>query len=161
MELSHIDKNGNAKMVNVQEKDVTRRVAVAEGKIYMQPQTVVAISSGDMKKGNVINTAKVAAIMAGKRTADIIPMCHNVPLNGLDVDLITEEDGVKIVATAYTDGKTGVEMEALTAVSVAALTVYDMAKAIDRAMVISDIRLMKKSGGKSGEFIRSEENENR
>lgn len=157
MELSHIDKEGNAKMVNVEDKAPTKRTAVAEGKVYMSPQTIEAIISGEIKKGNVINTAKVAGIMAAKRTSVIIPMCHNLPLNGVDVDITAEDGGFKITAKSYTEAKTGVEMEALTAVSAAALTVYDMVKAIDKYMTISDIRLIYKEGGKSGVFRRNNE----
>lgn len=154
MELSHIGVDGNAKMVNVGDKAVTKRVAVAEGKITMAAATVKAISDGTAPKGNVLNTAKVAGVLAAKNTAAIIPMCHTLPLSGIDIDFSVEENGVRITATAYVEAKTGVEMEALTAVAVAALTVYDMTKAIDKSMEIGKIRLLKKSGGKSGDYER-------
>lgn len=154
MELSHIGADGNAKMVNVGDKEVTKRMAVAEGAIYMKPETLTAITSGQTKKGNVLNTAKVAGIMAGKNTSGIIPMCHNVPLSGIDIDFEIGADNIVITAVAYCEGKTGVEMEALTAVSATALTIYDMAKAIDREMEIKNIRLLEKDGGKSGRFVR-------
>lgn len=154
--FSHIDEKGNARMVNVGEKEVTKRIAVVKGGVKMQPETARAIADGKITKGNVLTTAKVAGVMAAKNTSGLIPMCHNVFLNSVEIEFEIKEAEIEITATAEAEAKTGVEMEALTAVSVAALTIYDMAKAVDRGMVISDIRLMKKSGGKSGEFIRSE-----
>ena len=153
MGLSHIDDKGNARMVDVSDKSVTTREAVAEGRVYMKPETLTMIMDGTMPKGDVLATARIAGIMAAKRTQDLIPMCHNVPLDGVKVELTQEKDSsIYIKATARCTWKTGVEMEALTAVSVAALTVYDMCKAVDKEMVIGDITLIRKTGGKSGDF---------
>lgn len=152
MELSHIDGGGNAVMVNVGDKKITARKAVAEGFISMLSETVEKIKSGEIAKGNVLTTAKIAGIYAAKNTAGLIPLCHTVPLNGVDIEFELAENKITITASAYCDAKTGVEMEALTAVSVAALTVYDMVKAIDKEMEIGGIRLLYKSGGRSGEF---------
>lgn len=151
MELTHVDKNGAARMVDVGEKKITNREAIASGYIEVKPETLQLIVEDGIKKGNVFACARVAGIMAAKRTSDIIPMCHNVPLNGVTVDLEPdfETNRVNIKAVAKCSYKTGVEMEALTAVSVAALTVYDMVKAVDKSMVIGDITLIKKTGGKS------------
>lgn len=152
--LTHIDEDGEARMVDVSEKDVTDRTATAQGSVLMEPETLKLIIEGSVKKGDVISVARLAGIMAAKRTADLIPLCHPLALNKVDVDLTCDEahNSVDIVATCRVSGRTGVEMEALTAVSVAALTVYDMCKAVDRGMRISDIKLVHKAGGKSGEY---------
>lgn len=141
-------------MVDVGDKPDSQRVAVASGKVRMQPDTLAAIRDGNLKKGDVLTTARLAGIMAAKRTADLIPLCHPISLTHIDVEMQPDdaESAVLITATCRTVGKTGVEMEALTAVSVAALTVYDMAKAIDRGMQITDIRLLEKRGGVHGEY---------
>lgn len=155
MELSHINENGRARMVAVNEKAVTQRTAVASGQILMQPQTLQRIKSGGVKKGDVLATAQIAGIMASKKTSETIPMCHNVPLEGCDIDFEYLSDvSLGVSATVTATAKTGVEMEALNAVSAALLTVYDMLKAVDRGMVISQIMLMDKTGGKSGEWHR-------
>ncbi len=153
-DLTHFDKDGNAVMVDVSGKDVTERVATAEGRVRMQPETLARIIDGAIKKGDVLGVARLAGIMAAKRTHDLIPLCHPLALSAITVDLTPDRatNSVDITATVKVTGRTGVEMEALTAVSVAALTVYDMCKAIDRAMTLSDIRLVHKSGGKSGTF---------
>ena len=151
--LTHFDAAGNAVMVDVSEKDVTARVAVAEGRVLMAPATLAAIRDRAIAKGDVLAVAQLAGIMAAKRTADLIPLCHPLPLASVTLLLAPEgEDTVAITATVKVTGRTGVEMEALTAVSVAALTVYDMCKAIDRAMRIEGIRLAHKSGGRSGTY---------
>ena len=157
-EFSHFNEKGRARMVDVSEKNETNRTAVAAGKVLVNEETFRLIKTGGMKKGDVLATAQIAGIMGAKRTPDIIPMCHPIMISGVDIDfnLNEEELVVEICATAKCTGVTGVEMEALTAVSVAALTVYDMCKAVQKDMVISDIRLLKKTGGKSGEFIREE-----
>lgn len=141
-------------MVDVSGKPQTVREAVATGRVSMRPETAALIRDGAMKKGDVLATARLAGIMAAKRTADIIPLCHPLPLTGIQVDLSVQEDAVEITATVRTVGSTGVEMEALTAVSAAALTVYDMAKAVDRGMVIEAVRLERKSGGVHGDWER-------
>jgi cyclic pyranopterin phosphate synthase len=153
-DLTHFDKDGNAVMVDVSGKDVTERVATAEGRVRMQPETLARIIDGAIKKGDVLGVARLAGIMAAKRTHDLIPLCHPLALSAITVDLTPDRatNSVDITATVKVTGRTGVEMEALTAVSVAALTVYDMCKAIDRAMTLSDIRLVHKTGGKSGTF---------
>ncbi|MHB8377512.1 MAG: cyclic pyranopterin monophosphate synthase MoaC [Dehalococcoidia bacterium] len=150
--LSHIDAAGRAKMVDVSAKGDTLREATARGRIIMRPETLALIQSGGLPKGDVLAVAQVAGVMAAKRTHELIPMCHPLLLTGIDVALRPDEASscVEIEATVRTTGKTGVEMEALTAVSVAALTVYDMCKAVDRAMRIEAVRLVRKSGGKSG-----------
>ncbi len=150
--LSHVDAAGRAKMVDVSAKDDTRREATARGRIVMRPETLARIQSGGLPKGDVLAVAQVAGVMAAKRTHELIPMCHPLLLTGIDVALRPDEEAscVEIEATVRTTGKTGVEMEALTAVSVAALTVYDMCKAVDRAMRVEAVRLVRKSGGKSG-----------
>lgn len=152
--LTHIGDNGEARMVDVSDKDVTDRTATARGSVLMAPETLQLIIDGTVKKGDVISVARLAGIMAAKRTADLIPLCHPLALNKIDVDLSCDPDrsAVEIVATCRVSGRTGVEMEALTAVSTAALTVYDMCKAVDRGMQLTDIRLVHKAGGKSGEF---------
>ncbi len=153
--LSHLDESGRARMVDVSQKADTRRVAVAKGEVLMRHETLALIHQGEMEKGDVLAVAQVAGIMAAKRTAELIPLCHSLPLSDikLDLDLDEEASSVQITATVKTTAKTGVEMEALTAVSVAALTLYDMCKAIDRGMRLTNIRLVRKSGGKSGEII--------
>ena len=155
-DFTHFNGSGRARMVDVSEKAETARTAVAFGRVLVRRDTFDLIRSGGMKKGDVLTTAQIGGIMGAKRTAEIIPMCHNIPLSGGDSEFHLNEDdlAVEITATAKCTGKTGVEMEALTAVSVAALTVYDMCKAVQRDMVIDGICLLKKSGGKSGEFTR-------
>lgn len=152
--LTHFDSAGAAHMVDVSDKPVTARLAVAEGYVRMRPETLDIIRSGTAKKGDVTGIARLAGIMATKRTADLIPLCHPLPVTRAAVELTPDPDlpGLRIEATVRTNGQTGVEMEALTAVSVAALTVYDMTKAVDRAMEITGIRLLHKDGGKSGRF---------
>lgn len=153
-DLTHIDRNGEAHMVDVGDKADTTRSATAESYVRMLPETLALIRKGDAKKGDVIGTARLAGIMAAKKTSELIPLCHPLMLNKVSVE-ISEDDslpGLRITATAKVSGKTGVEMEALTAVSVACLTIYDMAKAVDRGMEIGGIRLMEKIGGKSGHY---------
>jgi cyclic pyranopterin monophosphate synthase len=152
--LTHLDEKGVARMVDVGAKPDTERVAVAAGTVYMKPATLALIQQGALKKGDVLSVARVAGIMAAKKTSELIPLCHPLSLTHLDVDLTLDmtAHAVRIVASARTTGKTGVEMEALTAVSVAALTVYDMAKAVDREMRLSDIRLLEKHGGQHGDY---------
>ena len=158
-DFTHFNESGRARMVDVSAKDETARQAVAFGRVLVNAETFALIRSGGMKKGDVLTTAQIGGIMGAKRTSEIIPMCHNVPLSGVDIDFRMNEDdlAVEITATAKCTGQTGVEMEALTAVSVAALTVYDMCKAVQRDIVIDRICLLRKSGGKSGEFIRGEQ----
>ncbi|MCC8080211.1 MAG: cyclic pyranopterin monophosphate synthase MoaC [Oscillospiraceae bacterium] len=157
-DFSHFNESGRARMVDVGGKAVTERTAIASGRVLVNAETFRLIKTGGMKKGDVLGTAQIGGIMGGKRTSDIIPMCHPIFITGIDIDFnLNEEDlAVEITATAKCSGVTGVEMEALTAVSVAALTVYDMCKAVQKDMVISDIKLLKKTGGKSGTFIREE-----
>ncbi|HHT64103.1 MAG: cyclic pyranopterin monophosphate synthase MoaC [Bacillota bacterium] len=157
--LTHINRQGRAKMVDVSEKGDTVRVAVARGEVIMKPETLSLIKEGGIAKGDVLAVAQVAGIMGAKKTPDLIPMCHPLMLSGIDMSfLINEEESkIEIEARVKLTGKTGVEMEALTAVSVAALTIYDMCKAVDKEMVLGNIRLISKSGGKSGEFIRKGE----
>ena len=150
--LTHIDEAGAARMVDVGGKAVTAREAVASGRITMSAEAAAAIGAGTAKKGDVLAVARVAGIMAAKRTSDLIPLCHPLPLTKVEIDLIVDETGVTATATASTEGKTGVEMEALTAATVTLLTIYDMAKAIDKTMVLTDIRVRAKSGGKSGNW---------
>ena len=150
--LTHLDQAGAAHMVDVSDKQVTSREAVAEGRITMSREAAAAIRSGAAAKGDVLAVARVAGIMAAKRTSDLIPLCHPLPLTRVAIELAPDDTGVTATATARTDGKTGVEMEALSAVSVALLTIYDMAKAIDKAMIIDGVRLLAKTGGKSGEY---------
>jgi cyclic pyranopterin phosphate synthase len=158
VKLSHLDEGGHARMVNVDDKPDTERVAVACGQITMQPETLALIQSGGVKKGDVLTVAQIAGIQAAKRTHELIPMCHPLLLTHIAVELTSAsaqgQAWIDIQATVRTTGKTGVEMEALTAVAVAALTVYDMCKAVDRSMCISEVRLMHKSGGKSGDWNR-------
>lgn len=153
-DFTHIDADGNAVMVDVSEKADTERTATARGSIYMQPETLKKIMEGGVKKGDVLSVAQLAGIMGAKKTPELIPLCHPLALTSVKVHLITDPDrnAVDIEATCKLKGQTGVEMEALTACSVAALTVYDMCKAVDRGMRISDIRLTHKSGGKSGTY---------
>ena len=152
--LTHFDKKGNPSMVDINQKDSTERVAVATGKIIMKANTLKKILNLEIKKGDVLNIAKLAGIMAAKKTDQLIPLCHSIPLSYVKVDLEPniEETSVNITAEASLVGKTGVEMEALTAVSVAGITIYDMCKAIDKEMILTNIKLIHKSGGKSGEF---------
>ncbi len=150
--LTHLDADGAAHMVDVGDKAVTQRRAVATGRIAIAPDALAAIRDGTAKKGDVLAVARVAGIMAAKKTADLIPLCHPLPLTRVTLDLTLDDAGITATALTATDGKTGVEMEALTAVSVALLTIYDMAKAMDRAMTISDIRLLEKAGGASGDW---------
>ena len=152
MRPTHLDESGAASMVDVGAKPATPRRAVAAGRITMSPEALEAIRSGNAPKGDVLSTARIAGIMAAKRTADLIPLCHPLALTKVGVDFAWEEDGIAVTAIAQTTGPTGVEMEALTAASVALLTLYDMAKALDRAMVLRDIRLLEKSGGRSGDW---------
>lgn len=156
-ELTHFDERGRARMVDVGAKDETERVAIAHGEIRLRPETLRLIVEGRAKKGDVLGVARIAAIMAAKRTHELIPLCHPLLLTSIEVDFRPDETRglVEIEATVETRGKTGVEMEALTAVSVAALTIYDMVKAVDRGMVIGEIRLEEKRGGRSGEWRRS------
>jgi cyclic pyranopterin monophosphate synthase len=157
--LTHLDSSGAARMVDVGHKADTERLAVAGGEVAMQPETLRLIAEGAIKKGDVLTVARIAGIMAAKRTSELIPLCHPLPLTHVDVDLALDEDGSRVIiqATARTSGKTGVEMEALTAATVAALTVYDMAKAVDRGMRIQNVRLLEKHGGKSGDYVADEQ----
>lgn len=152
--LTHIDDKGRPKMVDVSEKNDTKRTSVAKGTIYMKPETLSLITSGGIAKGDVLSVAQTAGIMAAKRTWESIPMCHNILITGVEMDfqIDEKESAIYIEASAVTTGKTGIEMESLHAVAVAALTIYDMCKAVDRGMRITDIRLVSKSGGKSGTF---------
>lgn len=152
--LTHFDKDGQAHMVDVSDKPVTARIAVAEGAVVMAPETLRMITQGTAKKGDVLGVARLAGIMGAKKTADLIPLCHPLPITKVALDLTPDEDlpGIRITATVKTGGQTGVEMEALTAVSTAALTVYDMVKAVDKRMEITGIRVTLKDGGKSGRF---------
>ncbi|MBM4264884.1 MAG: cyclic pyranopterin monophosphate synthase MoaC [Deltaproteobacteria bacterium] len=156
--LSHLDEQGRARMVDVSDKEITSRIAVARGTIQMRPETLALIRSGKVEKGDVFSVARVAGIMAAKKTSELIPMCHPLAITSVKVELTAADDParVEIEASVKVSGKTGVEMEALTAVSAAGLTIYDMCKAVDREMVIGEIRLVEKSGGKSGTFIRGE-----
>jgi cyclic pyranopterin phosphate synthase len=153
--LTHVDETGKARMVDVGDKAETHRMAVARGEVVMKPETLALIREGALKKGDVLTVAQVAGIAGGKRTADLIPFCHPLPLTHLSVDFKLDEalPGVRITASARTKGQTGVEMEALTAVSVAALTIYDMAKAAEKTMRIENIRLVEKRGGASGDVF--------
>jgi cyclic pyranopterin phosphate synthase len=153
-DLSHVDREGRARMVDVSDKDETDRVAVAGARVQMKPETLARIEAGEIAKGDVLATARIAGIMAAKRTAELIPLCHPLALASVVVELrcMPEQSSVEIIATCRLKGRTGVEMEALTAASVAALTIYDMCKAIDRGMIVTDLRLLKKSGGKSGDY---------
>jgi cyclic pyranopterin phosphate synthase len=152
--LTHVDASGEAHMVDVGDKSVTTRTAVAEGTVTMLPATLALILSGNAKKGDVLATARIAGIMAAKRAHELIPLCHPLMLDKVSVDIAPDESlpGLRVTAIARVSGRTGVEMEALTAASVACLTIYDMAKAVDRGMVIGGMRLLEKTGGKSGDF---------
>ncbi len=152
--LTHFNANGEAHMVDVGDKEITQRVAVARGRISMQADTLRLIVAGGHKKGDVLGIARVAGIMAAKRTADLVPLCHPIALTAVEVDLVPAADAVECTARVETRGRTGVEMEALTAVQIALLTVYDMCKAVDRGMTMSDIQLLEKSGGRSGHWKR-------
>ena len=156
--LSHLDEKGRAKMVDITEKKVTVRRAVAGGRVLMRPATAALIQQGAGPKGDVFSTARIAGIMAAKRTAELIPMCHPIEITSIEVDFFTDValGEIRIEARAAMIGRTGIEMEVLTAVSVAALTIYDMCKAVDRGIVIDDIKLLRKEGGKSGLFVRDD-----
>ena len=154
MEFSHINEQGRAKMVDVTEKDVTYREAIAEGTVVVNPDTMALIKNGGVKKGDVLTVAQIAGIMAAKKTSDMIPMCHPLTLSGADIDFQLTDTAIHITATVKCKGSTGVEMEALSAVSTAALTIYDMCKAVQRDIEIQNIRLSYKSGGKSGVYKR-------
>jgi cyclic pyranopterin phosphate synthase len=151
-DLTHLDASGAAHMVDVSAKPDTMREAVAEGMISMAPEVIAAIRAGDIKKGDVLGTARIAGIMAAKQTSNLIPLCHPLPISSVSVDFDYADIGVRVETRVRTSGKTGVEMEALTAASVALLTIYDMAKALDKGMVIGPVRLLAKSGGKSGDW---------
>ena len=155
-DLTHLDTHGNARMVDVGGKAETQRMAIAEGRIMMNPAALAAIRDGAVPKGDVLAAARIAGIMAAKKTAELIPLCHPLALTAVTVDFEIEGDAVLVTASAALTGRTGVEMEALTATSVALLTIYDMAKAIDKGMVISDLRLIEKRGGKSGDWRAAE-----
>ena len=154
--LTHLDPEGAARMVDVGGKPSTTRSATAEGRIAMRPDALAAIMTGNGKKGDALAAARIAGIMAAKRTGDIIPLCHPLSLESVTVDFVAESSAIKVTAKASLDGKTGVEMEAMTAVSVALLTLYDMGKSLDRAMVIEGVRLLEKCGGKSGDWRRED-----
>ncbi len=156
--LTHLGRSGEANMVDVGDKPETERTAVATGLVRMKPETLATIRAGDAKKGDVLGTARIAGIMAAKKTHELIPLCHPLMLNKVSVEIEPDEalPGLRVTALARVSGRTGVEMEALTAVSVACLTIYDMAKAIDRGMEIGEIRLSEKSGGRSGHYRRGE-----
>ncbi len=155
MSLTHFDAQGRAVMVDVSDKPETDRTATAQVRVVMQPATLAMIAGGTAKKGDVLGTARLAGIMAAKRTAELIPLCHPLPITAVSLTLEPGDDAVEIAATVRTTGRTGVEMEALTAASVAALTVYDMCKAVDRGMRIDDLRVVHKAGGKSGDFVQA------
>ncbi|WP_394660031.1 cyclic pyranopterin monophosphate synthase MoaC [uncultured Novosphingobium sp.] len=151
--LTHIDSDGTARMVDVGAKADTQRLARASGRIRMSTQALAAIQQGDAPKGDVLGTARIAGIMAAKRTGDLIPMCHPLAIDAVNLDFAFEADAIRATATATLTGKTGIEMEAITAVTIALVTIYDMAKALDKAMVIEDVRLIEKRGGKSGHWL--------
>ncbi|TWJ10107.1 cyclic pyranopterin monophosphate synthase MoaC [Altererythrobacter ishigakiensis] len=151
--LTHLDESGTARMVNVGAKLATERMARAGGIIRMSADALTAIKAGDAPKGDVLGAARIAAIMAAKKTGDLIPLCHPLSLDAVDVEFTFEDDGVRVTATASLTGKTGVEMEAMVAASTALLTIYDMAKALDKGMVIGEVRLLEKLGGKSGHWV--------
>ena len=154
--LSHLDKDGSANMVDISEKNITTRAAYASCVVFLSEKAYQLVKKNQIEKGNVLNIAKIAAISASKKTHDLIPLCHQIPLSKVDVEFILndEKNTIKIQSTALTDWKTGVEMEALTAVSIASLTIYDMCKSVDKSIKITDIRLDKKTGGNSGPYIR-------
>ncbi len=153
-DLTHLDASGQANMVDVSQKEVTSRVAIAEGRIVTRPETIAVIRSGDAKKGDVLGAARLAGIMAAKRTHELIPLCHPLMITKAKVDCVIDEElpGVRVTAEVRVGGQTGVEMEALTAVSVACLTIYDMVKAVDKEMQIEGLRLLEKAGGRSGHY---------
>ncbi len=157
MSFTHFNEEGKAKMVDVSDKQVTDRTAVAVGRISVSQDIIDRIQSGNMKKGDVLSVAQVAGIMGAKKTSEIIPMCHNIFISGADIKFQIGNLEILIEATVKTSGQTGIEMEALTAVSIAALTIYDMCKAVDKNMVIHDVKLVKKTGGKSGTYERKED----
>lgn len=150
--LTHIDGDGNARMVDVGSKAETKRIAVASGRISMNADALAAIRAGNAPKGDVLGTARIAGIMAAKRTAELVPMCHPLALDAVNLDFSFEDTAIRVVAKASLTGKTGIEMEAITAASIALVTIYDMAKALDKGMIIGDIRLVEKVGGKSGHW---------
>jgi len=152
--LSHLNESGSVNMVDVGSKSETSRLAIAEGEVKMQLETLRLIREGNMKKGDVLTTAKIAGILGAKHTSDLIPLCHPLQIDKIDIEIVTDEDlpGIRIRATVCITGKTGVEMEALTAVAITALTIYDMAKAVEKAMIIQNVHLVEKKGGKSGTF---------
>lgn len=150
--LTHLDEQGNARMVDIGGKNPTQRIAIASGRIRMSAQALIAIRGGEVPKGDVLAAARIAGIMAAKRTAELIPLCHPLSLDAVTVDFIFEDDALRATAAASLTGKTGVEMEAMTAVSIALLTIYDMAKALDKGMIIEEVRLIEKRGGKSGDW---------
>ena len=154
--FSHLDKDGSANMVDISEKNITTRAAYASCVVFLSEKAYQLVKKNQIEKGNVLNIAKIAAISASKKTHDLIPLCHQIPLSKVDVEFILndEKNTIKIQSTALTDWKTGVEMEALTAVSIASLTIYDMCKSVDKSIKITDIKLDKKTGGKSGPYIR-------
>lgn len=155
MEFTHLNARGEAHMVDIGEKDITKRAAVAEAFLTLQPETLQKIWNSDMKKGDVLAAARIAGIMAAKKTAELIPLCHSIPLDGVEIDFFSmEPGGLRIEAKVTCSYRTGVEMEALTAASIAALTVYDMCKAVDKGMQIGPIRLLEKTGGRSGTYKR-------
>jgi cyclic pyranopterin phosphate synthase len=156
-ELTHLDESGRLRMVDVAAKDETERYAVARGEIRMRPETVRLVAAGRIPKGSVLEAARLAGILAAKRTAELIPLCHPLALTSVDLDFAVDEDRVRVEARAGVRGRTGVEMEVLTAACVALLTVYDMCKAADRGMVISEVRLVEKAGGASGTYVRAGE----
>jgi cyclic pyranopterin phosphate synthase len=153
-ELTHLDENGAARMVDVGSKSATARLALAKGRIAMSPDALAAVRDAHAPKGDVLAAARIAGIMAAKKTAELIPLCHPLALDAVAVDFAVEEGGIEVTATASLTGRTGVEMEAMTACCVALLTIYDMAKALDKAMTIDDVRLIEKTGGKSGTWRR-------
>jgi cyclic pyranopterin monophosphate synthase len=153
--LTHFNQAGQAHMVDVGTKEITQRIAVAQGRLTMLPATMALVAQGNAKKGDVLGIARIAAIQAAKKTSDLIPLCHPIALTKVNVELDIDGNCVICTATVQCDGKTGVEMEALTAVQVGLLTIYDMCKAVDRGMVITDVKLLEKHGGKSGSFIAS------
>ncbi|MDG2003853.1 MAG: cyclic pyranopterin monophosphate synthase MoaC [Novosphingobium sp.] len=155
--LTHIDDEGHARMVDVGNKPASARVAKASGRIRMNCETLAAIRAGNAPKGDVLATARIAGIMAAKRTAELIPLCHPLALDAVTVDFAFEDDAIRVTATASLTGKTGVEMEAITATSLALVTIYDMAKALDKGMIIEDVRLLEKRGGKSGTWRAGEQ----
>ncbi|MTI68035.1 MAG: cyclic pyranopterin monophosphate synthase MoaC [Firmicutes bacterium] len=156
MEFTHFNKKGRAHMVNVGEKKETKRVAIARGEIKLSEKIIKKIKENDIKKGDVLSVAQIGGIMGAKKTSELIPMCHNIFITGADISFNMLKDSILVEAEIKTIGKTGVEMEALTAVNIALLTIYDMCKSVDKDMVINDIKLIKKTGGKSGEFKREE-----